>query len=68
MQIFIRLAKIVKIDPSTGMITGIIDLNPLFLDARRNFHWADVANGIAFDSLTDKIYVTGKFWSTIYRD
>ena len=59
--------KIAKIDPKTGMITGIIDLNPLFIDARKKFPLSDVTNGIAFDSLTDKIYVTGKFWPTIYE-
>lgn len=59
--------KIAKIDPKTGMITGIIDLNTLFEDARKKFPLPDVTNGIAFDSLTDKIYVTGKFWPTIYE-
>ena len=61
------LGKIAKIDPRTGIITGIIDLSPLSIDARKKFPFADVANGIAYDSLTDKIYVTGKFWPTIYQ-
>lgn len=60
-------SKIVEIDPKTGIITGIIDLNTLFEDARKKFPLPDVTNGIAFDSLTDKIYVTGKFWPTIYE-
>jgi glutaminyl-peptide cyclotransferase len=60
-------SKIVEIDPKTGIITGIIDLNTLFEDARKKFPLSDVTNGIAFDSLTDKIYVTGKFWPIIYQ-
>lgn len=59
--------KIAKIDPKSGIITGIIDLKPLSEDARLKFPLAEVANGIAYDSLTDKIFVTGKFWPTIYQ-
>jgi glutamine cyclotransferase len=60
-------SKIVEIDPKTGIITGIIDLNTLFEDAIKIFPLSNLTNGIAYDSLTDKIYVTGKFWPIIYQ-
>jgi glutamine cyclotransferase len=60
-------SKIVEIDPKTGIITGIIDLNTLFEDANKIFPLSNLTNGIAYDSSTDKIYVTGKFWPIIYQ-
>ena len=60
-------SKIVKIDTESGIIKGLVDLKPLFDDARMKFPLSEVTNGIAYDSLTDKIYVTGKFWPTIYH-
>ena len=60
-------SKIVKIDPTSGIIKGMVDLKPLFDDARMKFPLSEITNGIAYDSLTDKIFVTGKFWPTIYQ-
>jgi glutamine cyclotransferase len=28
---------------------------------------SDIANGIAYDSLLDRIYVTGKMWPKLYQ-
>jgi len=28
---------------------------------------AEVMNGIAYDSVSDKIYITGKLWPNIYQ-
>lgn len=58
---------IVKIDPSSGNVVGKMDLNSLTNEAKRINPNADVLNGIAYDSTTDKIYVTGKLWSNIYQ-
>ena len=58
---------IVKIDPVTGKVTGKIDLGSLTYEARNKNPNADVLNGIAYDSATDKIYVTGKMWPNIYQ-
>ena len=58
---------IVKINPSTGNIVGKLDLSILTQDARNKNPRADVLNGIAYDSISDKIYVTGKMWSNIYQ-
>lgn len=59
--------KIVKIDPASGKITGKLDLVSLLHEARTKYPNATELNGIAFDAATNKIYVTGKLWPTIYR-
>jgi len=58
---------IVKIDPSNGNVVGKIDLSSLTYEAKKINPNADVLNGIAYDSTTDKIYVTGKLWANIYQ-
>jgi glutamine cyclotransferase len=59
--------NIAKIDPRTGIIVGIIDLSSLFSEARKSNPMSEAANGIAYDSSKDRIFVTGKFWPTIYQ-
>lgn len=59
--------NIVKIDPTTGKVVGSLDLTNLVFDARNRYATAEVLNGIAYDKQTDKIYVTGKLWPTIYE-
>ena len=59
--------KIVKIDPATGHVTGKMDLSILKDKAlERNPESLDT-NGIAYDSATNKIYVTGKMWPYIFQ-
>ncbi len=58
---------IVKIDPSTGKVVGKLDLSSLHAEAKNKNPDADVLNGIAYDSTSDKIYVTGKLWPNIYQ-
>jgi len=58
---------IVKIDPSNGKIVARLDLSSLAFEAKNKNPDADVLNGIAYDSATDKIYVTGKLWPNIYQ-
>lgn len=55
---------IVRIDPTTGAVTGVLDLTGLLpaADARV----ADVLNGIAFEPTTGHLLVTGKNWPRIY--
>ena len=54
------------IDPSSGVVTRLIDLNslPLKEDVTGN---EDVLNGIAIDKKSGKIFVTGKYWSKVYE-
>lgn len=58
---------IVKIDPANGKVTARLDLTSLAFEAKNKYPGADVLNGIAYDAVTDKIYVTGKFWPNIYQ-
>jgi glutamine cyclotransferase len=59
--------NIAKIDPQTGKIIGIVDLTPLYLEAKKKFAGSESTNGIAYDKTRDRIFVTGKFWPTIYQ-
>ena len=59
--------NIVKIDTATGNVVGKLDLTSLFMEAQNKHPNADVLNGIAYDTATDKIYVTGKLWPNIYE-
>ena len=58
---------IVKIDTATGKVVGKLDLSSLSFEVENKKPSADVLNGIAYDSTTDKIYVTGKLWPAIYE-
>lgn len=58
---------LVKIDPSNGNVLATIDLSDLYTDAKSKNQYADVMNGIAYDSISKKIYVTGKLWKNIYE-
>src|SRR5258708_26100376 len=58
---------ILKIDPASGKVLGKINLESLDSEARNKYPGAEVLNGIAYDSTTGKVYVTGKLWSNIYE-
>lgn len=58
--------QIIKIDPSTGNVTGIIDLTGLLPSEARQ-QGTDVLNGIAQDPRNGDIWVTGKRWPWIYQ-
>lgn len=58
---------IVKIDPNTGDVVAKMDLTTLSLDSKTKNPSAAEMNGIAYDSISNKILVTGKLWPTIYE-
>lgn len=58
---------IVKIDPKDGKVAGRLDLAPLAYEARSMYGRSEVMNGIAYDSASGKVYVTGKLWPKIYE-
>ncbi len=58
---------VVKINPSSGNIVGKMDLTSLKYEADNTFRYSETMNGIAFDSVSNKVYVTGKLWPSIYR-
>ena len=60
------LDNIVIIDPSTGIVEGVIDLRGLLPESERTPS-TDVLNGIAYDAATGRIFVTGKNWSKLYE-
>jgi glutamine cyclotransferase len=61
-----RTNLIAQIDLGSGNIKGLIDLTNLApsppVPPNEN-----VANGIAYDAATDRLFVTGKLWSTLYQ-
>lgn len=60
--------NIVIIDPKTGKIVGEIDLRGLLnssLTAKSGQE--DVLNGIAYDPVNNKIYLTGKLWPRVFE-
>lgn len=60
-------STVVKIDPSTGNIVGKIDLSTLLYESKIRNPQSLETNGIAYDSISNKILVTGKMWPTIYE-
>jgi glutamine cyclotransferase len=58
--------RIVRIDPTTGQVVGWIDLSGLLQESDKARH-VDVLNGIAYDSDTGRIFVTGKLWPKLFE-
>jgi len=58
---------ILKIDTASGKVVGRLDLDGLFSTEHNKYALADTMNGIAYDSTTGKIYITGKLWPDIYE-
>jgi glutaminyl-peptide cyclotransferase len=57
---------IARIDPTTGLVKQWLDLTALNPPIRHTNPEA-VANGIAYDAVTGKVYVTGKLWPVMYE-
>ena len=55
-----------RIDPATGIVRGIIDLSGIF-DRRAIPHQDAVLNGIAYDSKSKRLFVTGKLWPKLFE-
>ncbi len=58
---------ILKIDPGSGAIAGKIDLTDVWRRVKAKDPLADVPNGIAYDSASNKIFITGKKWPELYE-
>jgi len=56
----------VKIDPVSGKVVGLIDLSALH-QAAGAYGQDQVANGIAWDAKTRKLYMTGKEWPALFE-
>lgn len=58
---------IVRIDTSSGTVTGKLNLSSLANEAKVKYPGSFEMNGIAYDSTTGKVFVTGKMWPNIYE-
>ena len=59
--------NILKIDPATGYVVGKMDLSRQVTDVKNRSRQAEEMNGIAYDSSSQKTYITGKKWPVIYE-
>ncbi len=57
---------IVRIDPATGVVTGLIDVGALTAQIAARDSNA-VPNGIAYDAKADRLFVTGKNWPLLFE-
>lgn len=58
--------RVVRISPKDGRVLGWIDLSGL-LNAEDRAEQVDVLNGIAYDILGDRLFVTGKLWPKLFE-
>ena len=68
-EIFANIWKtdlIARINPQTGSINGWIDLKGILGDVEL-YKNVDVLNGIAYDDINDRLFVTGKFWPNVFE-
>lgn len=58
---------ILKIDPVSGKVLGHLNFDNLNQEARATYAGALELNGIAYDSASGNLYITGKKWPTLYE-
>ena len=58
--------RIARISPETGHVIAWIDLQGLLPDVERRNNNA-VLNGIAYDAVHDRLFVTGKLWPALFE-
>ncbi len=57
--------ELLEIDPDSGEVLRVFDAGGLLQSAERE--QADVLNGIAWNSETDRFYLTGKLWPWLFE-
>ena len=57
---------IARIDPHSGKVIDLINLAPLARQQKVTDNDA-VLNGIAYDAKQDRLFVTGKYWPSLYE-
>lgn len=60
-------STIVKINPENGEVVGKLEFSDLYSESKQVYPKSLEMNGIAYDSISDKILVTGKLWPYIYE-
>ena len=58
--------RIVIIDPNTGVVVAQANLGGILPNSQRTGR-EDVLNGIAYDTQTQRLYVTGKYWPKLFE-
>lgn len=60
---------IAQIEPNTGSVVGWVDLSGITdkVKVHSPDKRVDVLNGIAWDGVDGKLYITGKFWPKVYQ-
>lgn len=58
--------RIVRIAPQSGEVTGIVDLTGLSRQTRTQGR-DSVLNGIAWDTVRERLLVTGKLWADLFE-
>ena len=58
--------RIARIDPKTGRVSGWINLKGLLSGSEIRDEEA-VLNGIAYDEINDRLFVTGKLWPKLFE-
>ncbi|MGO9514595.1 MAG: glutaminyl-peptide cyclotransferase [Steroidobacteraceae bacterium] len=62
-----RTNWIVRIDPHSGQVVGVINLAGLLAPSDIVQGQTDVLNGIAYDAKRDRLFVTGKNWPKLFE-
>jgi glutaminyl-peptide cyclotransferase len=60
-------STIIKIDTSTGKVVARLELGSLATEAKSRYRGSMEMNGIAYDTVSHKVYITGKMWPTLYE-
>ena len=58
--------RIAIIAPQTGQVIGWIHMEGL-LSRKNSVQFVDVLNGIAYDAVNERLFVTGKFWPKLFE-
>ena len=59
--------RIARIDPQTGFVTSWIDLSGLLQNHGTVTDRSSDLNGIAYDKATNRLFVTGKYWTHLFE-
>lgn len=58
---------IAVINPQTGTVEARLDFTGILQKSGRHYQGADVLNGIAYDSTSKHLYITGKKWPALFE-
>ena len=61
-----KTGQIAIIEPKTGQVTALVELKGLLAGRDRSRN-VGVLNGIAYDQVNHRLFVTGKFWPKLFE-